>query len=393
MFDVLLRNAEIIDPSQEMHGKGSVAVKDGKITWIGKTIPDIGAKKIFDMEGKIIAPGLIDIHCHPAAGFTWIGVPADEVGLNTGVTLLCDAGSSGAANFKTLRRFIVEPSKTDILCFLNLSNSGLIKLPEIRDEGDIDVDACREVVESNRDVIKGIKIRAVQSLAERMGVRGIEVAKKLASNLGLPLMVHIGEARPRTPNDPMDRFSRDVISLLGSGDIISHYLTWEAGGLILKDGTIFPELEEARKRGVLLDSCHGLYHFNFTIARYAISAGFIPNVISTDMSSAGILVVQSLAVVMSKFLNMGLNIDQVIEMTTINPARALGEENTRGSLKVGMRADITIMELVQGDYVFSDGKGSETMHGKKLLEPRMVFRAGEAMPAYSGYHIPPIVSH
>jgi len=390
MYDIILKNGEIIDPSQGIHLVGSVAIQDGKIAVVGKDIGETEAKKVFDMKGKIIVPGLIDIHCHPVNGFWSLGVPEEEIGLNTGVTLLCDAGSSGSANFETMRKLVIERAKTDIFCFLNIASTGLVKMPEILGKHDIDLDHSRRMIEANSDIIKGIKIRAVQTLAEGLGIEGIEIAKKLANDFGIPLMVHIGQTRKRVPFDKMDDFSRAAVSLLERGDILSHYLTWEPGGLILKDGTVYPEIEEAQKRGVVLDPCHGLNHFSFSIARYAIAHGLTPTVISTDMASIVLPVVQSLAVVMSKFLNMGLTVDQVIEMTTTNPAKALGEEKKRGSLQPGMNAHITVMELLQGDYVLGDGGGRESMYGRFLLEPRMVFKAGKAMPAYSGYHIPPL---
>lgn len=289
-----------------------------------------------------------------------------------------------------IKRFIVEHVKTDIFCFLNLATTGLIRLPEILTEHDIDVDRSKQIVEANRKIIKGIKIRAVQPLAEGLGIRAVEIAKKLATDLNIPLMVHLGEKRDRVPNDRMDDFSRATVSMLERGDILSHYLTWQAGGMILRDGTVYPELEAAQRRGVVLDSCHGLNNFSFTIARHALTKGFFPTVISTDMASPGLPVVQSLAVVMSKFLNMGLSLDQVIEMTTANPARALGEEEKRGSLKPGMNADIVVMELVKGDFLFRDGGGRESINGKILLEPRILFKEGKSMPAYSNYHIPPL---
>jgi dihydroorotase len=390
MYDILLKNGEVIDPSQGIHKKGSVAIQDGKIAAVLQNISDSQAKKVLDMEGKIIAPGLIDIHCHPVGVFAFFGVPADEIGLNTGVTLLCDAGTSGAANFETMRRFVVEPAKTEIYCFLNLSTTGQIKMPEIWSEHDIDVNWSKQVIEANRDVIKGVKVRAIQAMAEGMGVKGIEMAKKLAGDVGLPLMVHLGEKRDRFPGDKMDDFSRAAVSLLEKGDHLDHYLTWQAGGMILKDGTIFPELEAAQKRDVTLDPCLGSGNYNFANARLAIAKGLIPTVISTDMSSIGLPVVQSLPVSMSKFLNLGLTLDQVIEMTTISPAKALREEKKRGSLTVGMNADISVMELSRGDYVFAgDINTRETMRGTMLLEPRMVFKTGKAMPAYSRYHLPP----
>ena len=392
MPQILLKNGLIIDPSQKIFKTGSVAIHDGKIAAIGKDISEAKAEKVLNMEGKIITPGLIDIHCHPAEGVVSLGCHPDEIGLNRGVTALCDAGSTGAANFDMMRRYVIEPAKTDIFCFLHLANTGLIILPwedELWDEHDISVDYSKQVVEANRDIIKGIKIRVIQSLADGLGMKGVEIAKKLSKDVKLPLMMHIGDHKDHIPRDSMDDFSRAAVSLLEEGDILSHYLTWERGGLILKDGTVYPELEAAKKRGVVLDSSHASRHFSFAIARHAIAKGFLPTVISTDMTLLGLPVVQSLPVVMSKFMSLGLTLDQVIEMTTLNPAKALGEENNRGTLKPGGVADITVMELKKGDYIFGDGRGGEMIHGEALLEPSMVFKAGKAMPAYSGYHIPP----
>jgi dihydroorotase len=370
-----------------------VAVSEGKIVATGEDLPECEAERVFDMRGKIIAPGLIDIHCHPAAGIV-PGLPSpDEIGVSMGVTALCDAGTTGAGNFETMRRFVIEPAMTDVFCFLNLAQTGLITLPwndELLDEHDISFDHTMQVIEAHRDLVKGIKVRAVQSLAEGVGLKAIEVARRLSQEVGLPLMMHIGNARPRSSGDTMDDFSRAAVSLLQEGDILSHYLTWESGGMIAEDGTAYPELVSAQERGVLLDSCHGLNHFSFKIARHALRCGLEPYLISTDMAPPGRLAVQSLAVTMSKFIHLGLELDKVIAMTTANPARALKEEGRRGSLTPGMPADITVIEAKKGDYAFSDGRGGEVVRGEVLLEPTMVFKAGRMMPAYSGYHIPPV---
>jgi dihydroorotase len=392
MYDVLLKDGEIIDPAQKMHSTGSVAIQDGKIAAVGTKLPAMEARTVWDMRGKIISPGLIDLHCHASFGFALLGVPADEAGLNTGVTLLGDGGSAGPANFEAFRRLVVQPARTQVYCFLNLAKAGLIAMPEIFTLHDIDIELSKRVVEANREIIKGIKIRAIQPLAEGLGIKGIEMAKRLAQDLSLPLMIHIGETRDRMEKDWMDDFSRSAVSLLEKGDILCHFLTWEPGGMILPDGTVYPELEAARKRGVYLDSCHGLNHFSFTVARHALARGFIPHIISTDLSANNSSVTQSLPVIMSKFLNLGLSLDQVIEMTTVNPARAIGEEGRSGSLKIGMPADITILETVKGDFLFSDGKGRGSLRGTLLLEPRMVFQSGEMRPAYSRYHLPPVFS-
>jgi dihydroorotase len=390
MYDVILRHGEIVDPSQDLHKIASVAIQDGKIAEIADDISESKAKKIIPVEGKIITPGLIDIHCHPGAGLVWIGVPADEIGLNMGVTLLGDAGTSGWANFQAFRSLIVEKARTDILCFLNLASTGLATLPEIWSEKDLDLPRMADMVASNRELIRGIKLRCVEALEGSVGIKAVEIAKKIAVDHRLPLMIHIGETRKRTDDPKMDNFSRAAVSLMERGDILSHYLTWEPGGLILKDGTVYPELLDARKRGVLLDSCHGLNHFSFAIARHALNVGMIPDVVSTDLATTSLPAAQSLVIAMSKFLNLGLSLDQVIKMATINPAKALGEDGKRGSLKPGMLADLTILKLERGNFIFSDGTGGTRISGEVLLEPTGVFKEGKFYPAFSGYHIPPV---
>jgi len=390
-IDLLLKEGEIIDPAQGIHQVGSIAIQDGKILGLGSDLRDDEAEAVFDMRGKILAPGLIDLHCHPAGGFSWLGLPPDEVGLDTGVTLLGDGGTAGAANFDALKKLVIEPAQTEILAFLNIAKAGLIALPEIHSLQDIDIHLSKEVVEANRDLIRGIKVRAIEPLAKGIGIKGVEIAKKLATDLRIPLMMHIGEPRERIDRDPMDDFSRAAVSLLEKGDILSHFLTWEPGGMIRMDGTVYPELERARQRGVYLDACHGLWHFSFAIARQALEKGLKPDIVSTDFSVPNFRVIQSLAVTMSKFLNLGLTIDEVIAMTTIHPARALGEEKKRGSLRAGMPADLTVLELIRGDFRMGDGKGREIMTGHILLEPRMVFQKGKMRPAYSRYHFPPEV--
>jgi dihydroorotase len=392
VYDLILKGGRIIDPSQGMDRSGDLAVHEGKVAEIAESIDQSSGRRVIPVAGKIVAPGLIDLHCHPGSGFTWIGMTPDEIGLEAGVTLLGDAGTAGWANFPAYRSLVVEPARTDILCFLNLSSTGLVTLPEIWSEGNMDMARTEEVMAAHGDLIRGVKIRCVQALAEGVGLTAVERAKKLAQDFRLPLMVHVGETRPRTGDPAMDRFSRAAVALLDAGDVLSHYLTWEPGGLVLADGTIYPELLQAHKRGVALDPSHGLNHFSFAIARHALAAGLTPTVLTTDMATVSLPAAQSLAVMMSKFLCLGLSLGQVIEMTTINPARILGEDARRGGLKPGMAADITVLELCSGQFVFSDGKGGERVEGQTLLEPRLVLKSGGIHPAHSGYHVPPLFS-
>ncbi len=389
-YDILLKDGVIVDPSQGLHKKASVALKDGKIAAIGENLSEDDALSTFELQGKIVTPGLIDLHCHVDSDFSFLGLPADEIGIETGSTLVCDAGTAGFSNFRMFRTNLENKKpKTEVFCFLNLARTGMISLPEIRSVEDFDVKRSRDVIEENRDLIKGVKIRAVEPLAKGVGLRAVEDAKRLAESVGLPLMLHVGESRPRKgERDPLDQFSREAVSMLGKGDILSHYLTWEPGRMILEDGAVYPELPEAKKRGVILDACHGLNHFCFDVVRHAIEQGLIPTVISSDLASIVKPTAQSLPVIMSKLINLGLSLDQVVEMTTINPAKALNEEANRGSLKPGKTADITIMELVEGRFRFIDRRGGDFMTGDRLLEARMVFKSGHPHPAWSRYHIP-----
>lgn len=390
MYDLLLKGGEVIDPAQGIHEIRDVGIKNGNIAALEKDIAASEARKVIPVKGRVVTPGLIDMHCHATIGLRPRESDPDEIGLYSGVTLLCEGGTAGAANFHTLRRFAIERVKTDMFCFLNLAMTGLVRSPEIRDEHDIHLEVTRKVVEENRDVIRGIKLRAMLPLAKGMGIKAVEIAKKLAAAVKLPLVLHIGDSRDRIAGDVIDDFTRAAVRLMEKGDILSHFMTWEAGGLILPDGMVYPELWEARERGVVLDSCHGLNHFSFTVASHAIREGLLPTVISTDLGTVSLAVVQSLLVTMSKFLSLGLTIDQVVQMTTINPAKALGEETRRGSLKPGMPANVTVLEGVEGEYLFSDGNGRNSMEGNRLLEPRLVLKDGVEMPCYSRYHIPPV---
>ena len=170
MYDLLLKGGEVVDPMQSIHDLRDVGIKDGKIAAVDREITESEAREVIPVSGKLVMPGLIDIHCHPAEGLIKVGLSPDEIGLDSGVTLLCDGGSAGAANFHTMRRFIVERARTHMFCFLNLAAVGLVRIPEVRDQHDIDLERSVQVVEEKRDLSRGIKIRAIPQLAEGIGL-------------------------------------------------------------------------------------------------------------------------------------------------------------------------------------------------------------------------------
>lgn len=387
-FDILLKNGKVIDPYQNLNSVLDVGIKDGSIKGIGKDLPKIGAKKIYDISEMIITPGLIDLHCHPAKWFSDSGVDADEIGLKSGVTLLCDAGTAGAHNFKAFKKLVVEKANTEVLCFLNVASTGLVKMPEVTTQDDMDLVWTEIVAKENPDLIKGFKLRLIEGFLDAHGLKGVEKIKRISTKTGLPLMMHIGQTRPRQTDDPIDQLTREAVNMLECGDIISHFLTWEPGGLIRPDGHIYPELQSAQKRGVVLDACHGLNHFSFTVAKHALEKGIIPSVLSTDLCDIVIPSAQSLTVVMSKFLNLGLPIEKIIELTTSKPSAALRLPN-QGGLKVGEKANITVIEIRKGNFHFTDGNGGNRMFGDRLIDPRFVVWGENIIPAFSNYHLAP----
>jgi len=388
MERIVLKDCRIIDPYQNIDMVGSIAIKNGEIESLGEVL--IKEKDtVFNLKNMIATPGFIDIHCHPGINFSFISAPEKQAGHETGVLLLCDAGSAGEANFDCYRDYVVKNSETEILCFINIASTGLITIPEIISEKNIDAQKTLDKIKSNLNLIKGVKVRAVQETAESVGLKAIEIAKKVASDCNLPLMVHIGGGRrERYENDMMDDFTCSLSSLMEKGDIVSHYLTWQPGGMIRGNGYICKEMQLMYERGVFFDSCLGVSNFNFEIAKIAIREGFLPHLISTDMASMTVDSVQSLVVSMSKFLNLGLTINQIVEMVTTNPARALNELGKRGTLCKGENANISICELIEGEYIFCDGYGGERIKGNTLIEPRMIFKNGDMHPAYSNYHEP-----
>ena len=268
-----------------------------------------------------------------------------------------------------------------------MCSTGFATLPEIYSWDNIDPEAMLSTIEENRDIIKGIKIRAIGALMQNLGIEAIRVAKRVATEAGLPLMIHMGiDTGEVVSEDTINAFIPEMLSLLDKGDILTHFFTWKEGGVIKPDGSMVPEFKDAMQKGVVLDVALGRANWSFEIARRGLEQGVLPTTMSSDLTTMSINgPVFSLVVSMSKFLAVGLTLDQLIEMTTINPARILGEEQHRGSLRVGMPADISIIELAEGSFLFSDGIEGKTFTGNRLLVPKLILKSGveiEAQPHF-----------
>ncbi len=377
MYDLLIKGGRVIDPAQSIDDKRDVALNGDKIAKVAEDIPAKEARKVVDAAGKVVTPGLIDVHCHVYDGIYINGAEPDAAGVRQGVTTVVDGGTAGEATFGGFPRFIIPAARTTVYCFLNLSSTGLSVQPELRDWQEINLGAIETTIQSHRDIVKGIKIRLVGALIAGVGVEVIRRAKETAKKFGLPIMVHIGDKWKQVS----PTLTQECLPLLEAGDILSHIYTAQPGSPLLPDGTMMPELREAMARGVVLDISNGRTgsNFSFNVARKGIAQGILPTTLSTDVNRPSLTYsVFGLTVTMSKFLELGLDLGQVIAMSTINPARAIGEEKTIGSLKPGMNADVSILEVLSGTWKLEDPE-QPTM--ARLISPIMTIKAGQAIPA------------
>lgn len=377
MYDLLIKGGKIVDPEGDMEDYLDVAISQGKIAAVARDIGPQDSQQVVDARDKIVAPGLIDMHCHVYHGVLKIGVEPDTVGVRQGVTTVVDGGSAGQAIFGGFPKYIMPAARTTVLCFLNLASPGLSGSHELRDWAAIDAAATKATIESNRNLIKGLKLFWVGTLPASRGAELMKLAKGIAAKFGLPVMVHIGDNSKR-----MTAASTvECLRMMEAGDIVSHIFTAQPGGILSADGRVLPELVAAMARGVVLDIAHGKFNFSFEAARKIMAQGVLPNVISSDVSTISLNgPVYGLTVTMSKLMALGLDLKQVIQMTTINPARAIGIEKEKGSLKPGMEADVSILELLPGSWQLEDS-AKRTLKVTTLITPRATVKSGRLIPA------------
>jgi dihydroorotase len=355
MYDLLLKGGTVLDPSTGLDGKQDVAVQGDTIARIAPEIAETEAARTIDVRGRIVVPGLIDLHAHVFEGINRTGVNPDLGGVYAGVTTIVDAGSAGAATFAGFPRHILPHCQTEVIPFLHICQTGLATMPDIIAERSIDLDDTLKVVDQNKRLIRGIKARMVSPALEIMGMEMPKLAKRAARESGVKLMVHIGDTEKRY--DP--KVIRSLLPILEKGDILTHYFTANPGGVLDGNGKLVPEVKEAADRGVWFDTAHGRMNFSFDVGRRVIEQGVLPHCISTDLTVPGrVMTVHSMTEMMTRFLGLGFTLPQVVTMCTANPARAIGEEDRLGSLAVGRQADISVLDLRAGDWMVYDVLGA-----------------------------------
>jgi dihydroorotase len=377
MYDLIVKGGTVVDPSQNLHALSDVAIEEGKIAKIAVDIPADEANRVVEVKGKMVTPGIIDIHTHVYSGVTDNGVDPDIGGVRAGVTTMVDAGSSGCDTFQGFPQHIIPNTSTEIIVFLHICRTGLATNPDIFSPQSIDLDKTIETITNSNGVITGVKARMVSPALEIMGIEMPKMAKRAAVEAGVPLMVHIGDTLKRY--DP--NVIRELLPILDKGDIVTHYFTGNPGGVLDADGKLVPEAKEAHDRGVWLDTAHGRMNFTFDVADKVLDQGVLPHCISTDLTVPGRqITVHSMTEMMTRFLAMGFTFDQVVTMSTENPAKAVGVADRLGTLAVGKQADISVLEIKEGNWmvydIVGDGKKSD-----KAVIPIMAIKKGEVFEA------------
>lgn len=325
---------------------------EGKIAGFPER-PDADCE-IIDASGLCLSPGWIDIHTHIYRGVCDIGLEPDLVGPGRGVAAIVDAGSAGYITFPGLRDYIIKNRDYEIYSFLNYGSAGIIRCNVI---GDYETDAFIQpeetlaCIERNREYIKGLKLRACKTVLKgRLGIGLVRDAAALSREAGVPLMVHVGEPGPELG---------DILNALNPGDIVTHCFHGKPGGILSPGGRIIKEALSARERGVLFDVGHGAASFNFNVGKAAISQGFKPDLIGTDLHGRNYpRPVGSLAATMSKMISCGLEPEEIIGMVTRGPAEVLRLGEERLALRPGTRARFTLFRIEETGETLFDSNGN-----------------------------------
>jgi len=375
MLDLILKGGRVIDPASGRDEIADIGFADGKVAAVGADLPLRGSQLV-DARGLIVVPGLIDLHTHVYWGGTSLGVDAGLVATRAGTATFVDAGSAGAGNFAGFRRHVIEPSPLRILPFLNVSFPGIfafsatVMVGEAADLRLIDPRECVRVIEANRDLIVGVKVRVGRGAGGSSGVAPLDMALEVAEETRLPVMAHLDHPPP----------SRlEVLSRLRPGDIITHCFRPFPNAPVASDGQIREEVIEARRRGVVFDIGHGGGSFGFRTAERMLEGGFLPDVISSDVHALSIDgPAFDQLVTMSKFLALGMQLGQIVAAATAAPAAALGRRDL-GHLAVGAVGDASLLELAAGEFDFRDVLG-ESRRGHQRLIARGLVVAGQLWP-------------
>ncbi|MGJ3252356.1 MAG: amidohydrolase family protein [Elainellaceae cyanobacterium] len=386
-FDLIIQNGRVIDPSQGLDDVLDIGVADGKIAALGKDLmssPEMQSleTQVLDASGNLVTPGLVDIHVHASEHVGGFNVPPDVVGVKMGVTTVVDAGSCGILGFPGFRKLVASSSKTRIyhqpnvyLLYQASADFITLKIGAVFAKENFSLNKAIRLFEENSDIIVGFKCIAATREPHDTESISLNYGKEISRATGLPLTVHLGWLPYYSWLDP-----RLVLNKLEAGDVATHVYR-RVGHILNESGKVFPEALDARDRGVVFDIGHGTGDFDFEVAKRALDQGVKPDTISGDITNQSSVTgpVFSLTETMTKFLYLGLDLTEVIAMTTCNAARVINRSNELGSLLVGRDADISVLDYREGLWRLTDGIHHINWDGRKLI-PKWTVRGGEIIP-------------
>ncbi|MBM86168.1 MAG: amidohydrolase/deacetylase family metallohydrolase [Rhodospirillaceae bacterium] len=362
--DLLLAGGRVIDPSQGLDAVADVAFRDGKVAAVGLDLSRESVAEVRDVSGKLVTPGLVDLHTHVYWGGASIGIDPTDYARRCGTTTMIDAGTAGAGNFAGFRSHVIEPTEPRILAYLNVSFAGIfafsdtVMVGECEDLRLLHPRSCLHVAEMHKDLLVGIKVRVGQRASGPSGFHPLDIAIEVAEEAGLPVMCHLDWPPPSR---------RDVVARLRPGDVLTHCFRPFPASPARSDGEVREEILEARERGVLFDIGHGMGSFGFATAEQMLAAGFLPDAISSDVHSLSIKgPAYDQLVTLSKFLQLGMEIPDIIAASTTGPARAIRRPDL-GTLKPGSVGDATVLEIYEGKVNFTDSLGETRIGHQRFV--------------------------
>jgi len=365
--DLVIAGGRVIDPKNNLDGVLDVAIQGSRIRAVQANLDISNASKVLNAKGKLVVPGLIDIHTHTR----FMEMPS--ICLSDGVTSLVDGGSQGADRIDEILA-VARAAPNLVRVLLNVARTGITRpVGELMDLRNADVEAGREAIERNQDLIVGLKARLSDTVAADADLEVVRRAQAIVSPFNLPIMVHVGNMASPLP---------EILELLKPGDIVTHVYTQQRHGIFTDDGFVLPEVLAARERGIWFDIGHGrIGHITWETGARAIDQGFLPDTISSDWSVAGSTdQVFDFPNVLSKFLLLGMSLPDVIRCGTINGAEVFPAFRDRGTLSVGGPADVAVLELREGTFEFVDNEHTPRTGNKKLVATDTIL-SGKHMPS------------